>query len=511
LWNEYKYGKEEADYGHYDSFQGYLRESAAGHATKEWPGKREPLIRFYYDDRESMFDSHSYNKGGQVLHLLRQYVGDDAFFASLKLYLETNKFSSGEVGNLRLAFEQTTGRDMNWFFNEWFLSPGHPELDIDYNYDAAKQQERVIIKQTQDRTNGTPVFRIPMSVDVYGGGKTQRNEILIKSTCDTFYFVSSSKPDFVNVDAQKTLPCFKIDRHTDEEWAFLYNHSTLYVDRVEAINHLAPRPFAKPEENNDGTKKGGTPVVAESPLPKQTITKALDDEFWGIRELACRKLGDYAQDVKAKLISISKNDPKASVRDAALEALSEGASGDDLKDVYLAGLNDKSYDVVSASLEALMEHFKETGMAEAAKRENDPARSMKLAVGNAYIHGGGDAQQSWYEKTMVTIYGNTQAQFLQEYGAFLTKCSSATVEKALPGFENLYNNATSPVTKLYAKGVLGQLANHYKKESADTQKKIDDLQSVKKNATGLQKLQADKAESDQLANDITVVLKRLKK
>ncbi|HET6990012.1 MAG TPA: HEAT repeat domain-containing protein, partial [Bacteroidia bacterium] len=305
-------------------------------------------------------------------------------------------------------------------------------------------------------------------------------------------------------------PCFKIDRHTTEEWAFLYNNSTLYVDRVEAINHLAPRPFAKPEEDMNGTKKGGTPVV-ESPLPKQIITKALDDEFWAIRELACEKLGYYAQDEKAKLISLAKNDPKSAVRDAAMSALNENASGDDLKEVYLSGLNDKSYDVVSTSLQALMEHFKETGMAEAAKRENDPARSMKLAVGHAYIYGGGDGKQAWYEKTMTTVYGNTQAQFLQEYGAFLRKCSPETVEKSLPAFESLYNNATSPVTQLYTKGVLGQLANYYKKQSDETQKKIDDLKSVKKNATGLQKLEVDKAGTDQLANDISVVVKRLKK
>ncbi len=507
LWNEFKYGIEEADCAHYDSFQGYLRESAAGHATPEWSGKREPLIRFYYDDRESMFDSHSYNKGGQVLHLLRQYVGDDAFFASLKLYLETNKFSSGEIANLRLAFEQVTGRDMNWFFNEWFMSPGHPELEITYNYDAVAKKERVIIKQTQDRTKGAPIFRIPMSVDVYGGGKTQRTEILVKSVCDTFYFSSNAKPDFVNVDAQKTLPCFKVDRHTPEEWTFLYSNSTLYVDRVEALDNLAPSPF----ENSQPNAKGEVTVVPQSVLAYQTVTKALDDEFWAIRELACEKIGVYASEVKSKLISLAKNDPKSSVRSLAMEALDENAKGDDLKDVYLSGLNDKSYDVVTVSLQALTEHFKETGMAEATKRENDPARSMKLAVGNAYIYGGGDAQQPWYEKTMTSVYGNSQAEFLQEYSAFLRNCSSATVEKALPGFEQLYNNATSPITKLYSKGILGSLANYYEEKSADTQDKIDGLKSVKKNATGLQRLQAQKAESDQLAKDIEAVLKRLKK
>ena len=476
-----------------------MRESAAGHRSEMFPGKREPLIRFYYTDREDMFDGHSYDKGGQVLNLLRQYVGDDAFFASLKLYLTNKMFSSGEIDDLRLAFEQTTGKDMHWFFNEWFMERGHPELDITYNYDDATKKERVIIKQTQDRTDGTPIFRIPLSVDIYNGGKVDRQEILVKSLCDTFSFPYVMKPDFVNVDAQKTLPCYKVDHHTADEWAFLFNNSKLYVDRVEAINNLAPKPL------DNSVANGNT-----NPLPQQIITKALDDEFWAIRNLACRKIGQCAGKVKDKLIALSKNDPKSDVRASALVALSEGADENDLKDVDLAALNDKSYLVVGTALTALVKHYPEVGFAECAKRENDPARSMKLAVGQAYALGGTEAQQPWFEKTMTTLFGQHQMEFIQQYGALLRRCSKETVDKALPALENLYHNTTSPGTLQYIKGTLRDVERFYQQKSADTQKKIDDLKSVKNNATGLQKLEADKAEYDAIANDIDAVVKRLK-
>jgi aminopeptidase N len=504
LWDEHAYGKEVADYGHYSSLQGYLRESAAGRRTPEYPGKREPLIRFYYDDREDMFDGHSYNKGGQVLHLLRQTVGDDAFFASLKLYLEQNKFSTGEIDNLRLAFEQTTGRDLHWFFNEWFMSPGHPELDMTYAYDSIRMKERIIIKQTQDRSDGTPVFRIPLSVDIYGAGRTTREEIIVKSVCDTFFINSAIKPDFVNVDAQKTLPCFKVDHHTQQEWAFLYNHSTLYVDRVEAINNLAPKPLVKLSHMTLGGNPGDTALVF------QTISKALNDEFWPIRVLACNKIGEHADLVKDKLIALAKNDSESHVRREALNALSKNVKGDDLKNVYLAALNDKSYGVIELGLTALVDHFPETGLAECKKRENDPARSMKTAVGGAYAFGGGDDQQPWFEKTMTTLFGSHQSEFILDYGALLRRCSKATVEKALPGLENLYNGSNSPSVKLYVKGTLRDVSYFYKQKSTDTQKKIDDLKSVKNNATGLQKLQTEKSDADQIANEIDVVVKRLK-
>lgn len=481
IWDEYKHGKEEADYGHYSSLQGYLRESAAGHATPEWPGKREPLIRFYYDDREDMFDSHSYNKGGQVLHLLRQYVGDDAFFASLKLYLETNKFGTAEIHDLRLAFEKTTGQDLNWFFNEWFLSPGHPELDITYAWDAAKMKERVIVRQTQDRNNGTPVFRIPLSIDVYQGGKSKREEVIVKSVCDTFWLAAAGAPDLVNVDAQKTLPCYKADHHTAAEWAYLYNHSTLYVDRVEALRNLAP--------------KG----VPETDLAKEVVTKALGDEFWAIREMACNELGTYAQDVKSKLVDMAKSDERSMVRAAALAALSGGATGDDLKDVYLNALNDKSYTVLSRGLTALVIHFNATGMAEAKKRENDPARSMKVAVAQAYANGGNDDQLPWFEKAMDGLYGYYLGSFLGQYHDFLLmRCKPETVEKALPGLEKLYREQSSSTAITGSRMVVSRLYFSYKTKREAAARKLAELQSTKSNATGTAALQAEIAADDHL-------------
>ncbi|TAE02864.1 MAG: M1 family peptidase, partial [Bacteroidetes bacterium] len=112
LWFESEYGQDFMDHERYKSLQGYFQE--AEETTKD-------LIRYFYKSREDMFDAHSYNKGGGVLHMLRRYVGDDAFFTALNLYLTQNKFGSAEIHDLRLAFEKVTGEDLNWFFNQWFL------------------------------------------------------------------------------------------------------------------------------------------------------------------------------------------------------------------------------------------------------------------------------------------------------------------------------------------------------------------------------------------------------
>src|SRR5690606_25949602 len=86
--------------------------------------KTVDLIRFDYSDAEDMFDSHSYSKGGAILHMLREYLGKEAFYAGLKYYLTRHAFDNVEVNDLRMAFEKVSGEDLNWFFDQWFLEKG---------------------------------------------------------------------------------------------------------------------------------------------------------------------------------------------------------------------------------------------------------------------------------------------------------------------------------------------------------------------------------------------------
>ncbi|HET7117960.1 MAG TPA: M1 family metallopeptidase, partial [Hanamia sp.] len=193
LWREYRHGKEDADAKNYDDMRDYL---LSGSNNKD-------LVRFYYKDREDVFDAVSYNKGGRILNMLRNYVGDSAFFKSLNEYLNLYKFKPAEVPQLRLAFEDVTGQDLNWFWNQWYYGSGQPTLDI--NYDYTNGVERVIVDQTQ---NTGKIFKIPTAIDVYSSGTNKkRYKVWLDNKADTFYFASAQKPSLVNVDADKVLLC----------------------------------------------------------------------------------------------------------------------------------------------------------------------------------------------------------------------------------------------------------------------------------------------------------------
>jgi aminopeptidase N len=176
LWNDYKYGKLYADVKLYRQAKGYFGESKR---------KNVNMIRHYYDDKEDMFDAHSYNKGGAILHMLRAQVGDEAFFASLQKYLTKKAFGTAEIHDLRLAFEEVTGRDMNKFFNQWFLQSGHPVLDIKYSSDEDSVYVDITQKHNADLGQ---VYNLPMKINVFYGDIVMTYPVVYKYVKQRFSF-----------------------------------------------------------------------------------------------------------------------------------------------------------------------------------------------------------------------------------------------------------------------------------------------------------------------------------
>ena len=77
-----------------------------------------------------LFDRHLYEKGSLVLHMLRRTVGDELFFKSLNLYCTRHRGHNVITQDLQRAFEDATGRNLDFFFDQWVYKEGHPELEI---------------------------------------------------------------------------------------------------------------------------------------------------------------------------------------------------------------------------------------------------------------------------------------------------------------------------------------------------------------------------------------------
>jgi aminopeptidase N len=345
LWREYKYGKDEGDEHIFGNRQSYL--SNPGNAKKD-------LVRFYYSDKEDVFDQVSYPKGGAILHMLRTYVGDSAFFKALNLYLTTNKFRSAEAQNLRLAFEEVTGRDLNWYWNQWYYSSGHPTLDINYDYDNVTKKVSVIVKQTQ---SGDKIFKIPVAIDVYNGANKTRYNVWANNKTDTFYFSAAQKPDLVNFDGEKTLLCTKKENKTLDEYIHQYKYAGNYVDRREAID------FASKKQDD--------------PKAVDFLKIALKDKSDGLRAFTLSKLdikkNNVKQAVEPLLADMAKNETKRPIRAAAIAKLGE-YKNPQYTGLFKSAVNDSSYSVSGSALKALSEIDSVAALDDAKRLSAFPAK-----------------------------------------------------------------------------------------------------------------------------------------
>lgn len=357
LWDEYKYGKDKGDEHNYEAQEQYLN---SGEDNLD-------LVRFYYHDKEDVFDDVSYAKGGRILNLLRNYVGDSAFFKSLNKYLTDNKFKTGEAQKLRLAFEDVTGQDLNWFWNQWYYGSGHPVLQIDYNYDDANGKASVIIQQTQK----DKVFKLPMAIDVYNGADKKRYHVWMNDKTDTFTFSYSARPDLINVDADKILLCEKTDNKTTQNYEAQIKYAPLYLDRREALTY-----FAKNKISND-------------------LLLGLKDKFAGIRSYT---LDLFSQDSTLladennlnAIENIARTDPDKKVKSKALNALA--ATGNDkYKSLFLMNVTDSSYSVAGAALAGLNFVDPDSALVYAKKFDSNAKGLLKTATSNIIMQNGTDA------------------------------------------------------------------------------------------------------------------------
>jgi aminopeptidase N len=318
LWDEYKHGKDFADEHNYEDMTGYL---FSGSGNKN-------LVRFYYADKEDVFDAVSYNKGGRILHMLRNFVGDEAFYKALNNYLTTNKFKTGEAQQLRLAFEEVTGKDLNWFWNQWYYGSGQPKLDITYKFDASAHKEFVFVNQTQETDK---IFTVPVAIDVYSGKNKERYNVWLRNKADTFAFESAAEPDLVNVDADKTLLCEKVDHKTKENFIFQFKHAPNYLDRREALEYF----------NANGYPE---------------ISLGLQDKYSGLRKWTINhlKVSDFKNnnEVISGIEEIVSAEKDRKTKAAALKFLAD-LNNHKYLPLFNKNVNDSSYSVSAAALEGI--------------------------------------------------------------------------------------------------------------------------------------------------------------
>ena len=267
---------------------------------------RERYVRPIVFDRwvwpNDNFDRHTYQKGALVLHMLRDLVGDDAFFKAFRVLLDRRGYESVTTPDFVAAVREASGQDLQWFFDQWVFKPGHPVLDVAQEWDEPSRTLRLRVRQVQDTSGRVPIFRARVHVGIETEAGRTSEMIWLGKKEDSFTFTLPARPLLVRFGEGDVLLAEVTFRKSAADLLYQLDH-----------DDVRGRAWAAGELSRMRTEPG-----VEAALRRA----ARDDGFWKVRQAALEAMSETrrAEDI-ALFRDRATEDASSKVRVAALAAV----------------------------------------------------------------------------------------------------------------------------------------------------------------------------------------------
>ena len=157
-------------------------------------------------DLFALLNDNNYPKGGWVLHMLRGILGDEAFFSGIREYYRRHLHDAVLTEDFRDVMEEASGRDLDWFFQQWIYQAGFPSFEVEQVWipgpSGGGGTVELTIRQVQPAD--WPTFRIPMEVEVVSAGRRIRRDIELTGRVTTVRFdAMPAEPTEVLIDPDR--------------------------------------------------------------------------------------------------------------------------------------------------------------------------------------------------------------------------------------------------------------------------------------------------------------------
>ncbi|NIJ46384.1 aminopeptidase N [Wenyingzhuangia heitensis] len=405
LWLEHKYGKDRAEEHMLKTKDAYLNKNP----DRLNENYEKHLVRYNYTKKDDVFDVISYNKGGMILHMLRNYLGDQKFFAGLQHYLTINKFKSAEAHQLRLAFEEVTGEDLMWFFSQWYYNSGHPKLKVTLEKDLLAGEQKVKITQLEK------IFDFPLSIDVYTKKGKQNYKVFVDQKEKTFGFPYSDDIKLIKINSDYVLLAeIETPELTTDELIYQYKNVEHFVDRKEALELLKDK-----QEEKDVFK---------------TFEEAMEDSYDVIQVYAIENINLSAKYTKKKTISkiekLAKN-KNPNVAAAAISTLGKLINVEYLP-IFKESIESISPKVKGNSLLAMYYVDKQTAKEYANKLPNDIKDVIYVPLLKMYLEDRKEEHVTFVAKYLLTgMYLIQDEKFKKDFEDAFDWVASTSNERAI--------------------------------------------------------------------------------
>ncbi|MGB2693719.1 MAG: HEAT repeat domain-containing protein, partial [Dehalococcoidia bacterium] len=287
-----------------DAFRYEMRQNAEIYLRDDKARYRRPIVDNVYHEPIDLFDRQLYEKGAWVLHMLRFELGDDLFWKAIRHYIAKHRGANVTTPDLQRAIEESTGRNIDAFFDQWVYGAGHPELTVSYEWDEGAKQAKVTVKQTQSSEQRTAeVFRTPVIVDFTVGRAAQSFRVQLTEREQSFYFPLTERPKLMRFDPGGWLLKTVQFKRSPEQLTYQLQNDDDVLGRIDAAKDLA---------------KLGTKDAIDA--LKRAVQR---DPFWGAQAEAARALGTISSEpaLDALLGCLRVTNPRA--RRAVVTALGE--------------------------------------------------------------------------------------------------------------------------------------------------------------------------------------------
>ena len=293
----------------------------------------------------SLGSNNIYPKGALVLEMLKDYLGDQRFWAGIRRYLTQHSFGNAVSDDLRQAFLDATGENLDWFWSQWVYSAGYPEFTVTSAYDATARRVTVVVRQSQRDTLKADstgmryvvpeVYRVPVTVRVGTASGDVVRTRWIRQREDTIAIdsVPSAPTMVVFDDGNRVLKQLTFDQPSAQLAVQLRKDSNLW-NRWWVIQQLASRP---------------TDPVAQGAL----ADAASMSDYFLTRLQAAAALGGLPASAAVPALARAARDTSSQVRQAAVEALGRVGGPEALALARAAWQGDSSYSVRAAALSTI--------------------------------------------------------------------------------------------------------------------------------------------------------------
>ena len=149
------------------------------------------------------YGDHVYNKGADVAHTMRGYMGDSLFFHSVKTYLSQHHYTDVSSTDFRDALSAASGINMTDFFNDWVFNPGWPHFSIDSTVSIPNGSNYNVTVYVKQKLTGAPNYftNVPLEVTFKASNFTEQIQHFVMSgPSASFSFSVPFNPAFVAIN-----------------------------------------------------------------------------------------------------------------------------------------------------------------------------------------------------------------------------------------------------------------------------------------------------------------------